>query len=217
MSIAYTIVRKSNLKNTYIKIQRDGSVLVKANPRVTKESINNFITQKTSWIIKKQQEILDAKKRDDCITLLGKSYPLIIQKENRNDFEAIFSNEKFTFKIPLSLDTDTVSKIIDHFYKNKSAEYILPLIKKWSFQMQLYPIKVGFRKTKTRWGSCSSKNSLSFNTHLAKLSMEAIEYVVVHELSHIKHKNHSYEFWSLVKNNLPDYKLREKELKNFYI
>jgi predicted metal-dependent hydrolase len=76
--------------------------------------------------------------------------------------------------------------------------------------MQLFYTHVGFRKTKSRWGSCSHKNSLSFSTNLAKTDPHFIEYVVVHELAHIKHKNHSKEFWNEVEKFLPDYKIRKK-------
>ena len=66
---------------------------------------------------------------------------------------------------------------------------------------------------KSKWGSCSVKNSLIFNYYLAKLPEDIIEYVVVHELAHIKHKNHQKEFWDLVSKFIPDYKERIKRLR----
>jgi predicted metal-dependent hydrolase len=88
---------------------------------------------------------------------------------------------------------------LDKFYKQKAQEIILPLIKEYSNKMQLFPTDVKFRRNKTRWGSCSYKNIINFNIYLIKKDIEFIKYVVVHELAHIKYKNHQKDFWNLVK------------------
>ncbi len=94
--------------------------------------------------------------------------------------------------------------------KEEAKATILPLVEKWSAIMMLTPTFVGFRKNRTRWGSCSGKNRLNFNTHLATMHPDFVEYVVVHELAHIRHKNHSKDFWAEVEKFLPDYKERQK-------
>ncbi len=81
--------------------------------------------------------------------------------------------------------------------------------------MNLYPKKVSFRKAKTRWGSCSSKDFISLNIALAALPRTLSDYIIIHELAHIKHKNHSKEFWALVKRHYPNYKDARDELKKF--
>ncbi len=81
--------------------------------------------------------------------------------------------------------------------------------------MGLTPTHIGYRKAKTRWGSCSSQDRISFNYYLMKMSSSCIEYVVVHELAHIAHKNHSVDFWGLVKRYLPNYKATEEKIKEF--
>ena len=98
----------------------------------------------------------------------------------------------------------------DSSTKEEAKALILPLVEKWSAIMNVTPTFVGFRKNRTRWGSCSGKNRLNFNTRLAKMHPDFIEYVVVHELAHIRHKNHSKNFWAEVEKYLPDYKRREK-------
>jgi predicted metal-dependent hydrolase len=100
-------------------------------------------------------------------------------------------------------------------YKDKLPEIILPIVENYAKKMNLYPAKISFRFNKSRWGSCSYKNSISFNYYLAKLPIELIEYVVVHELAHIKHKNHGRDFWALVEKYLPDVKERRKNLRKF--
>lgn len=98
----------------------------------------------------------------------------------------------------------------DSSTKEEAKALILPLVEKWSSIMIVTPTFVGFRKNRTRWGSCSGKNRLNFNTRLAKMHPDFVEYVVVHELAHIRHKNHSRDFWAEVEKFLPDYKKRQK-------
>ena len=102
---------------------------------------------------------------------------------------------------------------VEELYKQKTPQIVLPFLYRYSKLMNLHPSKVSFRFNKSRWGSCSVKNSLIFNYYLAKLPEDIIEYVVVHELAHIKHKNHQKEFWDLVSKFIPDYKERIKRLR----
>ena len=78
----------------------------------------------------------------------------------------------------------------------------------------LKPSAIKITSAKTRFGSCSSKNSLCFSLFLMRYPSECIDYVVLHELCHIKHKNHSKQFYVLIHKYMPDYKIREKKLKN---
>ena len=81
--------------------------------------------------------------------------------------------------------------------------------------MNLFPTKISFRKTKRRWGSCSAKNEISFTSSLVQLPLTCIEYIIVHELSHIKHKHHQKAFWLHVEKFMPHYKEYEKNLKEY--
>lgn len=98
----------------------------------------------------------------------------------------------------------------------QKAKRILPeKIEFWSNKMHLYPSNVKVTSAKKRFGSCSAKNSLCFSFYLFDYPDEAIDYVVVHELAHIKEHNHSKHFWKVVESYLPDYKEREKLLKRY--
>ena len=81
--------------------------------------------------------------------------------------------------------------------------------------MNLFPTSISYRKNKRTWGSCNYKNGLNFNILLMKFPIEVMEYVIIHELSHIKHKNHSKDFWNLVSFYCPNYKEVEKSFKKF--
>lgn len=86
-------------------------------------------------------------------------------------------------------------------------------VEKYSKIMKLYPTGIRITSARTRFGSCSAKNSLSFTWRLMLYPKAAVEYVVVHELAHIKHKNHGADFLALVKKTLPDYERRKALLK----
>ena len=91
--------------------------------------------------------------------------------------------------------------------------YIKVNVNKFSKSLDLYPKKVTIKKMKSAWGSCTSNKNISINKELMYYKKELIDYVIVHELSHLKYMNHSKDFWSLVGSILPDYKVLRKELK----
>ena len=84
----------------------------------------------------------------------------------------------------------------------------------WAARMGVEPAGITITAARTRFGSCSGKNRLSFSLYLMDYPAEAIEYVVVHELAHIEHHNHSAAFYKLIEQYLPDYRSRIKLLKS---
>lgn len=111
-------------------------------------------------------------------------------------------------KYPSQISEDEAKFLIE------KAKKILPdKVAYYSKLMNLYPTALKITAAKTRFGSCSGKNSICFSYLLIRYPDEAIDYVVVHELAHIKHKNHSKAFYALIEKYLPDYKEREKLLK----
>ena len=94
-----------------------------------------------------------------------------------------------------------------------AAEVIPQRVAYYSARMGLVPAGVHITSAEKRFGSCSSKNSLCFSWRLMQYPPEAIDYVVVHELAHLRHRNHKREFYALIERYLPDYREREKLLK----
>jgi len=93
-------------------------------------------------------------------------------------------------------------------------ELVRSLVKKHAETLSLHPTAVKFKHVKSYWGSCSRKGGLSFNYRLAYASPLAVEYVVIHELTHLVHKNHSRKFWDTLRNNCPFVKEAKKELRH---
>jgi len=97
--------------------------------------------------------------------------------------------------------------------KALAREIIPERVAYYSSVMGVFPKRVSINSAKTRFGSCSSNNTLNFSCRLMQYGNDAIDYVVVHELAHITHHNHSRDFWALVERYMPDYRERKKLLK----
>ncbi|MBL0687173.1 MAG: M48 family metallopeptidase [Sulfurospirillum sp.] len=188
--IPYTIITNKRLKNLYITISQTYGVVVK-NPNYSLKSIHAIVKKRESWIAKKLQYLN-----------LKKSISKIYEEENR----VLLYGKKESILIEGKLE---------NFYKQKSQEITPALVEKWALKMNLIPLKITFRKTKRRWGSCSAKNELSFTSSLVQLPIECIEYIIVHELSHIKHKHHQKSFWQHVEKFMPNFKKCEQILKEY--
>ncbi len=149
----------------------------------------------------------------------------------------ISRNKKVTVRAPLSISDEKIEAFVKRksrwvnkhlskiqppieksaeeieLLRKKASEEIPPRVEYWSKIMGLYPLSVKITAAQKRYGSCSSKKRLCFSLYLAEYPPEAIDYVVVHELAHIKIMNHSREFHDLVGKYLPDQEERKKILK----
>jgi hypothetical protein len=103
---------------------------------------------------------------------------------------------------------------IRDFYKREAIKKISDRVEFWSGQMKLFPKVLKFREQKTRWGSCSSRGVINFNWRLIVFRPEIIDYVIIHELAHLQHMNHSRSFWGLVESHCQSYGILMKELRD---
>lgn len=141
--------------------------------------------------------------------------PIFVSNSSIDDFvkrnaswinNAIENKKKQLEKFDLS--DDEIDALV------KKAKAVIPSrVEHYSNLMKINPTGIKITKAKKRFGSCNGKNSLCFSCYLMLYPNEAVDYVVVHELAHIKHHNHSKDFYSLISKYMPDYKDREKLLK----
>lgn len=102
---------------------------------------------------------------------------------------------------------------IDRWYRREARDRIEAVVAAESARLGLYPTKISVRNQRSRWGSCSTSGTLSFNWRLVIGDPEALRYVIVHELVHIRHHNHSRAFWSALTAAMPDWKLQAAWLR----
>ena len=103
--------------------------------------------------------------------------------------------------------------VLLHWYTARTEGIIRTLLPTWSKKMSVRPHSAGVRYAKTRWGSCNARGHLSFNSRIAMLSPEVAEYIVVHELCHLKQMNHSKAFWDEVAMALPNWSALRRKLR----
>ena len=219
-TIEFEIQRAKSCKNTYISVERDVGVVVKTNSEISIEDIKVLVKSKAKWIIKKFEEIGKSVDYGKIVSgsrlfYMGKSYYIEIEKDDCENYKIEFIHSKFKIKTPQNVEQNRLNELIDEFYKNKAMEKITKLVEKYSDIMKLYPQKLYFKKFDTKWASCSASNKISFNPEVMKLSASLIKYVVIHELAHISYKNHSKDFWNLVKQYMSDYEKQEEILRGF--
>ncbi|MBZ9570605.1 M48 family metallopeptidase [Methanobrevibacter sp. TMH8] len=208
---------RSKRKTIAIRVNEDSSLEVKAPLYLSREKINNFVNSKEKWIAKNTKEISEKyqlKKEfnvnfNDYIILRGKKAYIRPIKGNN----ASYDEEKGIFYIPEIATTDQIKELIIEFYKLISKSYIPSRIRYFSKKMNVTPTAIRITSAKTRWGSCSGKNSVNFSWKLIMADDKTIDYVIIHELAHIKQHNHSNKFWNIVESMMPDYKEQKEELK----
>jgi predicted metal-dependent hydrolase len=215
----YIHIVNPKLKHIYLSFDNEGNLVIKS-PKVSLKQIEQLLLKKASWISTSREKIQQKKgKALDFSSLmelyyLGESYPLTLTPHSQKRVKLDFDGEYFTLFYH-HYDETLLQRHIDRFYKTEAEKFIPSRVTEWAEKMSLSPQEIRFRKTKRQWGSCSGKNVLSFNTMMLKLPEDVIQYIIVHELAHIKHKHHQKAFWQLVETHLPQYKLQVKELKNY--
>jgi len=108
---------------------------------------------------------------------------------------------------------EEIGKYILYWYTAETERITRELLPAWSKKLRVRPRAVAVNYAKTRWGSCSSKGRIFLNSRLAMLTPDVAEYVIVHELCHLKQMNHSKKFWGEVTSALPDAQARRRSLR----
>ena len=214
----YQLIRsKKRRKTISLHIKEDGRIVIYAPYSTPKWEIERFINEKESWISEKLSEkersIKEAEKAfipGENFLYLGELFPLETQDNNSKEHPLKLSFGKFI------LDKDHIEEAKDLFiqwYKREAKEKIMGRINYYSNKLQLFPKGVKITSAKYRWGSCSRDDRLSFSWRIIMASLNTIDYILIHELVHIKEKNHSKRFWSYLESILPDYKKHRLWLK----
>lgn len=217
--INYQLIR-SNRRTIEIRLTHERQVVVRAPFNMSDDLIERFVKEKEDWIRKKlahygfgeSQYKKKEFKEGEEFPYLGKMYKLRIPGSVEEGVE---------IKNELLLDSryaDYIPQVLKVFYKLKANEYLEKRVKLISLQTGLGYKSIKITSGKKRLGTCSRDNRLTFSYLLVMMPQEISDYIIYHELSHIKEKNHSARFWQVVRNFVPDYKQRKKWLKeNLYL
>ncbi len=209
--LCITHICKPKLKNTYISVSKNGEITLKS-PKVSKQFIQALLIEKEAWI-KKQLKISN---ENPAIKINLEDEILLFSEIHSIDVDEAQALRDSLNKIRVQSQRN-ILKCYDKFYKEYAHEYITPRVGYFSEIMGLDFKEIKYKKMKSRWGSCSSNRVLTFNTQLIKIDKKLIDYVIVHELSHLKHMNHSKSFHDLVERYILNSKELRKELKTIHL
>ncbi len=225
--IPLTFRRSPRARRLSLRIKTDKPELVLTVPRWTLDiEIRNFLNKQSAWIEKhwgkaKKQSAKRPKftyQTGDTFYYFGEPITLKVIPSSffrprikvvENDL--IISLHRTT---KLSEGKHLIKKAVQDFYKQKASEVIYDRLQHFNEHYGFKYKRVTFRNQKTRWGSCSSAKNLNFNWRLIMAPIEVIDYVVVHEMCHLKQMNHSKKFWDLVGEMIPNYKVIKKWLRD---
>lgn len=214
----YTLKRNKRSKHIRLRIDDAGQVIATAPVYVPKFIVTQFVNKSGGWIQRQQKRqslkrlafpVLDWEQR--LLSYKGKLYYI---KFEPNQDQKVVLGSKFIHIHPVTKIESDIRKTLLQWLQKQAESYIQASLINWSNIMQLTYNQVRFRQQKSRWGSCSSQGNLNFNWRLIHFSEDVIDYVVIHELTHLVHHNHSRHFWQYVASYEPNYKQLANFLKN---
>jgi predicted metal-dependent hydrolase len=201
--ILYEIVR-SNRKTLALTIDSEARLVVRAPMKLGEDVIRDFIKKKARWITDKQQQVSDYATKQSAFVLedgenvlyFGKSYAIL-----RKNVQEVVTEGNFLL-VPESMALEGFAE----WMKAQGDNVIRERVDHYANLMGVKYVSVKMSEAKRRWGSCGAGNTLNFAWRLVMCPQSVIDYVVVHELSHITYKDHSSKFWTRVATVMPNYK-----------
>lgn len=216
------VIEYRKRKTMQIQIELNGSVKVKAPKGMKDENVLKSVKTKGKWIVQKLAEISknDYRREEkefvsgELFMYLGREYPLeiIIDDSTKKPEIKIVNDELYITN--KSKDIDALKIATEQWYRSKTSEIILERVEYYQKYFNVKPNNIKVKEQKKRWASCSSKRNLNFNWRCSMAPEWVIDYVVVHEMCHLIHMNHSSDFWQLVENIIPDYKRGREWLRS---
>lgn len=207
----------SRAKNIIFKFTKPDEIRLTLPRKFSKKRINKLIEEKKDWIQANQHKIhlhFFQPQTHDSVYIFGQKYT-IKNKYFKNKKIGVYRHDnQIIINVLPEMKKNYHFRRMSNFLKNTAQQYLIPRTHQLSKRMKLNFKKIKLKEQKTRWGSCSSLGNLNLNWRLVHFKTNIIDYVIIHELAHLKEANHSHKFWSIVKKYDQDYKKHRKLLKN---
>lgn len=222
----FHIVRESHRRTTYLTMRPGEKPTVKASKNIKQTEIAQFIQLKWSTIenkLKKSKFMNEQNPpkqfiQDEDIWYLGKKLKLNYDFHSSLKGHVQADESYLNIRLPLNMQEHfdiysphpEMHEVIRSFYEARARKHILERVHYFADKMQLFPKKVSFRCQTSRWGSCTSEGHISMNWRLMAFPEDVIDYIVIHEISHIRYPHHQKAFWYFVEQFCPNYKELDK-------
>ena len=204
------VIRTSRRKTASVKVD-DGKVSVVVPEKLADSRIEELINKKTRWIREKlliHHESRPFKPKEyvsgECFTYIGKNYRLKVEIDSTPSVKLI--GGRLIVALPDGAKSDKkVRNALTQWYKEHAEKRLKQKAERYAKIIGVKPVSVGIKSFKSRWGSCSVKGDICFNWKIIIAPNRIVDYLVVHELCHLKRHDHSPEFWKCVERVIPDY------------
>lgn len=212
-------VNRVKRKTVQIKLLAPDQLQIAAPTRTTLSQLETMVLTKAEWIVRQAEklEALSATTINSAVVegsqvlYLGTPYTIVIKRATQP--EAYCYNNILSISCPWD-GSRTAETILKDWYIASATAIFKEKTSFWAPRLGVTPQRITIKDQKTRWGSCSSTRTITYNWRVVMAPPAVQNYLVVHELSHMLVPNHSPRFWQLVETILPDYKIHRKWLKD---
>jgi predicted metal-dependent hydrolase len=215
--LTYTIAYQKNRKSVQLKIISPNHLTITAPTKFPKEGIEKILIEKSKWLVKQIAKLTTAAmnpinksiNHDATVFFLGQPHTLkFISKDANIPRVHLEDNLIFLDLPPLSTKTiDTIPQaLLKSWYIDCATKTLSAKTSFWASRIGVQPKRITIKEQKTRWGSCSSLGNINYNWRIIMAPPEAIDYLVIHELCHLRIPNHSQAFWQEVEKFSPQFK-----------
>lgn len=215
-------LRRSRRKTLAIHVQADGRVVVRSPQWVSRWEIDALLIRKQDWILRKQAEFSERQKTHEARRqamqhrrfYLGKTYALELSQGDRTRIELDGDLMRIRAR-----DTGqaAINEVLNRWYGQRAREVLPERLEPCLERVRDFGLpspELRFRKMRARWGSCTHRGRITLNTELVKAGEDCIDYVLVHELCHLRELNHGPRFYALMDAAMPDWRARKRDLES---
>ena len=212
-TIPYYVIKSRRIKTSELIVDAD-TITVRTPYDKDKTEIERLVLDKASWILRKQKEYREtipqltkpSFKQNTTLPYLGNNYPLVINKKQYTKNALDLVDGKFVATVRASrLTPKLLQKLYGNWLKENAQEVFEDKVKKYSKKLGVLTNQIVVKNLRNRWGSLTKNGVLNLNLNLIKAPENVIDYIILHELCHLKIKEHSHHYWDLLHKYMPNY------------
>lgn len=225
-AVEYVLVQSSRRHRTVsMQLERDGQLVVRAPYGTPMYFIDSFVRARSRWIARRlaehrahpQQDVIEDLLSGLDVTLpyRGVETPVVFDRDDVRRAEAWMESRQIRVVAPPDAEGLEVRGALVAWYKQRALYLIERRVEAWVDAVGRAPRRIQVRSQKTQWGSCGEDGTLRFNWQLAMVPPSLLEYVVVHELTHLRIRHHGASFWRRMAELMPNYETHRARLREF--
>lgn len=195
----YSLERNKNRTRLAIQLTAPFTLLLKVPYYATQAQIRSLLLKQSNWILR-QQQVFQTKNANPQLLFWGQQHRLVIRKQQAMAKPAIqlTTEQEILLTLPATHRSPDAATLLRAWYQKAATAKLIELTAVWAPRLGVKPQRIKIKEQRTRWGSCSSLGNINYNWRIMMAPLPVIEYLVIHELCHLRHMNHSTDFWQMV-------------------